>query len=45
MLEKFGRPVRHSIAEDDEEDIYNHKNPYKSMQLIEEVMDEGKSYM
>ena len=36
MLEKFGRPVRHSIV-DEEDDFDDSPNPYKSMQLIEEV--------
>lgn len=46
MLEKFGRKVRHSIVdqEDDFEPIV--KNPFKSMQLIEQVFDdEGKSHI
>ena len=43
MLEKFGRQVRHSIA--DEDDGFPSRNPYQSMQLIEEVADEGKSYI
>ena len=54
MLEKFGRQVRYSIADDDDDfetprmghmPRKDHEH-YKSMQLIEEVFDdEGKSYM
>jgi hypothetical protein len=50
MLEKFGRPVRHSIV--DEEDEFagegrpiNKIDQYRSMQEIEEVIDEDKSYL
>ena len=43
MLDKLGKQVRYSIADDD--DDFNQKNPYKSMQLIEEVADDGKSYI
>ena len=32
MLDKLGKQVRYSIA--DEDDDFNPKNPYKSMQLI-----------
>ena len=46
MLEKFGRQVRYSIVdEDDEEDDQGDRSHYESMQLIEEVAEEGKSFI
>ena len=42
LLEKFGRKVNHLVEEDDG----RHLNAqYKSMQLIEEELEEGKSYL
>lgn len=42
LLEKFGRKVNHLVEEEDGRHLHAQ---YKSMQLIEEELEEGKSYL